>query len=159
MFCNVGLASGRNLPQVTPRVRMETPGIVLSTLNFMAACLSACVTSLACVSGREGDIWPSRLSSPPSSSSPRGCHSPQVWGGGLEPGPKGWAGGRSRQEVSLGEDGHLYRLPLWLFWEVALPSVPGPLPFRCQVLPNHRAGCLYHIHPPWAPRARPINNP
>lgn len=34
----------------------------------------------------------------------------------------------------------------------------GPLPVRCQVLLNRGAGCLYHIRPPWAHQARPINN-
>lgn len=33
-------------------------------------------------------------------------------------------------------DSHLYRLLLWLFWEVPLPPPLGPLPFWCQVLPN-----------------------
>ena len=59
----------------------------------------------------------------------------------------------------VGGGGHLYRLLVWLFWEVALPPALGPLPFRCQVLPNYGAGCLYHIHPPWFHQARPINNP
>ena len=77
---------------------METPGFVLLALNSMAAGLSACVTSPACVSGGEGDVWPSFSSSPPSSSSPRGCHLPQVEGGGLEPGGKaGPVGGRVRK--------------------------------------------------------------
>lgn len=154
----MGLASGRNLPQVTPRVRMETPGIVLSTLNFMAVCLSLCHQPSLCLWQGRGHLAVPRLL-PSILVQPRWL--PLTSGVGWRAGT--WterlAGGRSRQEVSLGEDGHLYRLPLWLFWEVALPSVPSLLPFRCQVLPNHGAGCLYHIHPPWAPRARPINNP
>lgn len=60
--------------------------------------------------------------------------------------------------MSLWWDGHLYRLLLWLFWEAALPTALGPLPFRCQVLLNCGAGYLYHIQPPWAHLARPINN-
>lgn len=77
---------------------MEAAEFVLLALNSMAARLSACVTGPACVSGGEGDVWPSFPSSPPSSSSPRDCHSPQVEGGGLEPGGKaGPVGGRVRK--------------------------------------------------------------
>lgn len=39
-----------------------------------------------------------------------------------------------------------------------LPPARGPLPFWCQILLNCGAGCLYHIQPPWAHQAGPINN-
>lgn len=68
---------------------METPGIVLSTLNFMAVCLSLCHQPSLCLWQGRGHLAVPRLL-PSILVQPGGCHSPQVWGGGLEPGPKGW---------------------------------------------------------------------
>lgn len=43
-------------------------------------------------------------------------------------------------------------------WHSPSPHPPGTSPSGVRK-PNHGAGCLYHIHPPWAHQARPVHNP
>lgn len=94
----------------------------------------------------EGESWlslPAGLASPSSS----GGATYLEWGEGWS---LHWKLGswEVRQEVSLEVGRRLNRPRPWLFWEVVLPTAPSPLPFRYQVLPNHGAECLYHIHLP-----------